>query len=207
MLIVQNPGEGVEEVERLLALRRIPGLVLIAGPTCGGKSHFSRLFEAGLKSCSKIVWDDYFKNKDDPTLPMIGKYRTYDAPDSCHRAEIQVHVAELMAGNNIRCPVYDIRTNTRCGTREVRAAKVIIVDGLYAIRELARRYPEAVKVYVDADPEIRLKRRIIRNKLNYGISEEATRWNFSCKVMPLHEKYGLCQKAMADLVVISNGGG
>jgi uridine kinase len=203
-------AEGIDVAVNLAVERAKPIAMLVAGGTCAGKGHFTariipRLPERWL-SVQGLMYDDYFKDIDDPTLPIFNCRRTFDAPQSFHRLDIKKDVKMLLEGKDVRCPVYDVKTNKRIKGfwKLVKAADVIIVDGLFAIRELARDYPLAVKIYVEADSGIRLKRRIRRNKELYGISEEATRRNFYEKAQPLHEEYVACQMDLADIVVISN---
>jgi uridine kinase len=180
-------------------------LILVAGPTCAGKSHLVKLLSNSLESASIVVLDDYFRDIDDPDLPMIACRTTFDAPMSYHRSEIHGHVEKLMAGNDIECPVYSIASNRRLAqTKAIRSSAIIIVDGLFAIRELAVRYASAISVYVEAGEETRLKRRIKRNLETYGISEEATRRNFYGKVLPLQRMYVEPQRIKASIIAIGD---
>jgi uridine kinase len=178
-------------------------LILVAGPTCVGKSHLAKLLQTSLESASILVLDDYFRDTGDSDLPMIDCRTTFDAPASYHQAEIHEHVETLMAGNDIECPVYDMASNKRlAGTKTIRPADVIIVDGLFAIRELAGHYANTVCVYVEAGEETRLKRRIKRNRERYGIAEEATRRNFYEKVLPLQRMYVEPQQLKANVIAV-----
>jgi uridine kinase len=197
-----NMEAGIKQALELIRGRRKPAMLLVAGKTCAGKSELSRLLSERIEA-TLVDLDGYYKEIDDSTLPMFSCRRTFDAPGSYRRLEIRKDVRDLMAGKSVRGPVYDIKTNRRVKNswKILRAADVIIVDGLFAIRELMDDYSNAVKVYVVADTRVRLARRIERNLEIHGISEAATVSHFYEKVEPLHERYVQCQMALADLVV------
>lgn len=201
---------GVNAVMKIVLQYPKPVLILDAGGSCSGKGCFVKTMikKRGLlrKSVSVVLMDGCFRDMDDPLLPHDGKIPIFDVPESYHLDEIRSHTAGLIRGISIKYPRYDIAANKRISglTEPINPADIIIVDGLFAISVLSDLYYDrTVRVFIDADESVRLKRRIKRDR-KYGVREEVIRRVFANRIAPLHWKYVEPQKAMADIVIVNN---
>ncbi len=201
---------GIQEVLSLVLSSSKPVLVLVAGGSCSGKGYFSdRLEKLSMRfgiSVSTINMDGCFRDIDDPVLPYFGKTPIFDVPDSYHLDEIRKYVLDLILGKDIRYPEYDVWNNRRKKEKFnlIRSSDLIIVDGLFAISELADLgYCRAIKIFVEADESIRMKRRIDRDE-KYGVNRDLIKSVFLDRIAPLHMIYVEPQRSMADIVIVNN---
>lgn len=185
--------EGLRRIiDRVKTLSR-PTVIVIAGPTCSGKTFLAKrlisvLANEGLPAL-RVPLDAYFKDLADPTLPRDSHGRCiFDLPQAYHEKEFAEAVTDLQAEKRIFLPIYDRATNTRKAGPGIicRSLPVIIAEGLFAIRILAGLDRSVVRVYVDTDLDLCLKRRIKRDTRRYGVSPEAVESFFRNKILPYH---------------------
>lgn len=208
---------GVNAVLDRTASNETPTLVLDAGGTCSGKRFFAELLKEKAflrgRSVSIIEMDSYFRDIDDPRLPHAGTFPIFDVPEAYHRDEIRSHVIDLICGRSIRYPKYDIGSNRRVigETELMEPGDIIVVDGLFAISELAflplSPYDgkvDILRVFIDASMSVRLNRRIKRDTRQFGIREKRVIEAFTDWLLPLHTENVEPQKNDADMIIINN---
>ena len=99
-------------------------------------------------------------------------------------------------------PTYDYKIHTRSKeTVKVRAKKIILIEGILVLYEQKIREITDTKVFVDADSDIRLKRRILRDTVERGRSVESCLTQYIEQVKPMHEKYVEPSKKYADIII------
>lgn len=81
---------------------------------------------------------------------------------------------------------------------------MVVVEGIFVLY-----YPELanlldLKVYIDAKDHIKLKRRIVRDKVERGYDLDDVLYRYERHVMPTYEKYIAPFKQDADLIVPNN---
>ena len=91
------------------------------------------------------------------------------------------------------------------GVRPVFPARLVIVEGLFALWWEAVRSLLDVKVFVDASPDLRLIRRIRRDVTERGRTVDQVLQQYLGTVRPMHERYVEPTRAHADLVVVNDG--
>ena len=189
-------------------------VVAVAGGSCSGKSYLCERLCEILKSLgipqTRFVLDDYFRDIDDSLLPVGGNGEPlFDTPKSYRESEIEEHLIALIAGKPINSPVYDLERNIRVDGRTINKnpEKVIIVDGLFAIRVVRNINVLRFCVFVEASSSIRLERRIRRDMKKFNIDSEIIIRVFWDLIEPAHLKYIQPQKIHADLVIKAKKGG
>lgn len=149
------------------------------------------------------------------TLDMDGYYRNFthlsdeerrrvnwDHPDASDLDLLVRHIGELAAGHRIDKPVYDfVRHLRECETISVDPAPVIIVDGILLLADARVRDLCDIKVFVDADADIRLARRIRRDIRERGRPIDEILWQYETTVRPMHLEFVEPSKRYADLIV------
>jgi len=187
-------------------------LLIIAGGSCSGKSLLALMVEENLKKvglpASIIGLDDYYKNTDKPEFPHNSSGRAiFDLPDSFLRREFRQDIKRLLSGSNIQGPLYDKKTHQRSTTRSrfLKANPVIIAEGLFAIKFLSDlRTENVLPVFVEADLDLRFKRRIKRDTDSLHDSEAEARRFIEERVEPHYEKWVKPQIKKADIIVVNN---
>ncbi|MBU1180359.1 hypothetical protein KJ885_05425 [Patescibacteria group bacterium] len=201
---------GLKELARALSSYNRRTLVAIAGGSCSGKTFFSKKLHECLaktgSSSSIIKLDDYFRDIDDPGLPLTDAGELlFDAPGSFHEQEFVADVSRLLGSRDIMAPRYIKPTMRRTEERKlILASQFILAEGLYAIRMLAGRFARLVKIYIDADESIRLERRVARDISLLGVARDDVEWIFQAKILPCHKEFNESQKKQADFVITNN---
>ena len=181
--------------------------VVIAGTTCSGKTtlaneirnHFSDRYLVTL-----VAQDDYFKNL--PDIPRIREGYLTDSIEAFWTAEFKHDVQKLLTNGVATMPRYDIATNTRVSKNKiVRAGRINVFEGLHTI-QLLGELDNCIKIFVDTDIDICLKRRISRDTLKFGVPEVRIRQYWNDCVKPMCERFILPQKEDADIIIDRKGG-
>ena len=111
-----------------------------------------------------------------------------------------------MSGEAIDKPVYDFVSHTRSAqTRCIPAAEVIVIDGILLFVDGRIRALCDVKVFVDADADIRLIRRIRRDVAKRGRALEEVIEQYLTTVQPMHLQFVEPSKRYADVIVPRGG--
>lgn len=184
-----------------------PLVIGIAGGTGSGKSTVARRVAEQLTRASVafIDMDAYYRNY--AHLPIEARRQVnWDHPDAFDVDLMVEHLKELAARRGIEKPIYDFVTHTRSAeTRTVPPADVIVVDGILLFVDERLRDLCDVKVFVDADADIRLARRIKRDMAKRGRPLEEILEQYLTTVRPMHQQFVEPSKRYADLIVPRGG--
>ena len=178
----------------------------IAGGTGSGKTTITRrLIERFGGDVSVIHHDNYYKAHHD--MPYEERaLLNYDHPDSFDTDMLIEHLKLLKEGKSIQCPVYDYSIHDRTDqTVTIRPTRVIIVEGIliYENRELCDQMD--IKIFVDADADVRILRRIVRDVRDRGRSLESVINQYLNTVKPMHEQFVEPSKRRADIIIPEGG--
>ena len=183
---------------------RKPVFIGIAGGTGSGKSTFTnRLKETFGENVAVVYYDNYYRRRDD--LPFEERKKiNYDHPDSFETDLLIEHIHALQEGKTIECPVYDYTVHNRSAqTVVIRPADVILVEGIMVLQNDELRKLLDIKVYVEADADERILRRVIRDVKERGRDVEGIAKQYLTTVKPMHYLYVEPTRAMADIVINS----
>ncbi len=178
-------------------------IIGISGGTGSGKTTVVNKILKELNSNNILVLsqDNYYR--DHPELSFDERIKiNFDHPRSIDFELLTEHVKLLKSGQNISQPVYSFITHGRIGeTLQTQSRDVIIVEGI-----LVLTYPELrdlfdLKIFVHADPDERLIRRIQRDIQERGrdLPEVLDRYRNTLK--PMHEQFIEPSKNHADIIV------
>lgn len=154
-----------------------------------------------------LIHDNYYKHQPHLTLDERTKCN-YDHPDSLETALLVKHIRNLKAGHSVRIPEYDFSTHLRKSNSTLKEARrIVIVEGilLFSDKDLLKELD--LKVFVDADSDIRLMRRMARDISERGRSSEQVCDQYSTTVRPMHLEFVEPSKRIADIVLCSSGSG
>ena len=180
-------------------------IIGIAGGSASGKSTFTqRLKKRFGKDVVILHHDNYYRDQTEMDSEERKKIN-YDHPDSLDTDLLLSHLADLREGKAISCPVYDFTLNNRSGqTLRIEPAAIIILEGILVLSDPALREMMDLKIYVDADADDRLARRILRDVKERKRDLEGIIRQYQNTVKPMHSLYVEPAKQEADIVL--NGG-
>jgi uridine kinase len=184
-----------------------PFLIGIAGGSGSGKSTVARNVAKALhaESVAFIDMDAYYLNF--AHLPLEERRAiNWDHPDAFDWELFIGQLAALSAGQSIEKPVYDFVTHTRSDrTVVIPAASVVVIDGILLFSDPRVRELCDMKVFVDADADIRLIRRIRRDMSKRGRPLDDILEQYVKTVQPMHLQFVEPSKRYAD-VILPRGG-
>ncbi len=179
-------------------------IIGIAGGTGSGKSTFTnRLKEAFGDDVAVLYHDNYYRAQDD--IPFEERKKVnYDHPDAFETELLLKQLKDLKAGKPIRCPVYDYTQHNRSDkTETVEPRRVILLEGILVLADEKLRNLLDIKVYVEADADERILRRVIRDVKERGRDIEGVANQYLTTVKPMHYLYVEPTRALADIVINS----
>jgi uridine kinase len=126
----------------------------------------------------------------------------FDHPRSIDFDLLVKHLKELKAGNNINQPVYSFVSHNRTSdTVFTHPRKVMIVEGILILTNPELRDLFDVKIYVQADPDERLIRRLKRDIADRGRDMEEVLNRYQTTLKPMHQQFIEPTKAFADIII------
>ena len=184
-----------------------PLIIGIAGGSGSGKSTVARNV-ADLLTTSSVAFldmDAYYKNF---TSLTFDERRTlnWDHPDAFDYDLLCSHLEALSNRAAIDKPEYDFVTHLRReGHTRVEPADVVVIDGILLFVDDRVRELCDVKVFVDADADIRLIRRIERDTHVRGRPLDEIIEQYLSTVQPMHLQFVEPSKRYADVIVPRGG--
>lgn len=184
-----------------------PLVIGIAGGSGSGKSTVAHKVAETLRRASVafVDMDAYYKNF--AHLPMTERRRVnWDHPDAFDLDLFVAHLERLARGEPLHKPVYDFVEHVRAArTVPVAPADVVVVDGILLFVDERVRALCDVKVYVDADADVRLIRRLRRDMGQRGRPFEEILDQYLTTVRPMHLQFVEPSKRYADVIVPRGG--
>jgi uridine kinase len=180
-----------------------PFIIGIAGGSGSGKSTVTRkvIEAAGTEHTAVIVQDNYYLDQSDLTFEQ--RVRTnYDHPHAFDWPLMIAQIDDLRNGLPIKMPLYDFTSHTRSDQVErVAPAKVIVVEGLFALYDKTLRDMMSMKIYVDTDPDIRFIRRLTRDINERGRTMANVIEQYKSTVRPMHNQFIEPTKRFSDVIL------
>jgi len=140
-------------------------VVLLCGPSGSGKS-----LVAARSGLPVLRLDDFYKEGDDPTLPLVAGSSDidWDHPDSWDTSAAVAAIAELCRTGRTKIPVYDISRSARTGesTVDIGRTPLFVAEGVFAA-EIVERCQElgllADALCLSRGPLKTFRRRFVRD--------------------------------------------
>ncbi len=181
-------------------------VIAIGGGSGSGKSLLCQaLLHEFENEAMAFPFDAY--NKDQSHLtPKERDALNYDIPDAYDGDLYLRDLQKLKTAQDIALPTFDYASHTRkAKTIPLKSAPIIFTEGflVLAIPDSHRYFD--FTIYVDADSDVRLARRILRDGKERGYGPEQVIHQYLTSVKPMHQKYIEPCKSHADFVFTNNG--
>lgn len=175
----------------------------IAGGTGSGKTTVVEkvVQQLDLKGLNIISQDNYYFDNSHLTLGER-EALNYDHPKSIDFDLLLEHVRDLKNKKAVSQPIYSFVTHSRTGDyNHIEPKEVLIVEGILVLthKELLKEYD--LKVFVHADSDERLIRRIRRDTQERGRDLNEVLHRYQTTLKPMHLEFIEPSKNEADLIV------
>ena len=184
-----------------------PLMIGIAGGTGSGKTTVARRVAAALSDSSVafVEMDSYYRSHIGLTMREL-HHLNWDHPDAFDLDLFVAHLDAMSRGEPVEKPVYDYTVHARSAeTIGIGKVDVVVVDGILLFTDERIRQRLDVKVFVDADADIRLVRRIKRDIASRGRPLEEILEQYVNTVRPMHMQFVEPSKRWADVIVPRGG--
>jgi len=181
-------------------------IIGIAGGTgCGKTTVVNQILnELPEGEVGVISQDSYYLD----TTHLIYEDRVkinFDHPRSIDFELLVSHLGELKNNNPINQPIYSFVKHNRTGdTVLTHPRKVMIVEGILILTNPELRDLFDIKIFVHADSDERLIRRLKRDIAERGRNIEEVLSRYQNTLKPMHDQFIEPMKEFADIIIPNN---
>jgi uridine kinase len=184
-----------------------PLVIGVAGGSGSGKTTVTTaiLERVGRERIVLLPHDAYYQNLSHLPLEQRAQVN-FDHPDAFDNALYLAHLETLIHGQQVAMPIYDFTTYVRLPeVLVVSPQPVILLEGILIFADAALRAHMSIKLFVDAESDLRIIRRIQRDTLSRGRTVESVIEQYLNTVRPMHLEFVEPSKRYADIIIPSGG--
>jgi uridine kinase len=183
-----------------------PFIIGIAGGSGSGKTFFLNCFLHHFKNdeVTLVSQDDYYIPAGEMTQEE-NKLYNFDLPSTIDDSQFLHDIKQLVKGEVVYKKEYNFNNPLAIvKILEINPAPIIIVEGLFILhfKEIAQLLD--YKIFIEADEPVALDRRIRRDGMERGYSEEDVLYKWHHHVVPAYKEFLLPYKGESHQVVINN---
>lgn len=184
-----------------------PFIIGIAGGSGSGKTFFLKCF---LKHFSQnevclVSQDDYYFPVPEDMTAEENKLFNFDLPDTIDHKHFEDDISSLIAGRSITKKEYTFNNpNAVPKMLEIMPAPIIIVEGLFILHFKKLSALLDMKIFIDADDDVALQRRLKRDLIERGYSHDDVLYKWVNHVVPAYKEYLLPYKDECDQIITNN---
>ncbi len=181
-------------------------IIGIAGGTGSGKTTVvdQIVEELPVDEVCVISQDSYYHDTSHLSFEERTKIN-FDHPKAIDFDLLVSHLKELREGNSFEQPVYSFVEHNRTGeTITTFPKKVIIVEGILILAHPDIREMFDIKIFVHADSDERLIRRLKRDIATRGRDLEEVLNRYQTTLKPMHQQFIEPTKEFADIIIPTN---
>jgi uridine kinase len=184
-----------------------PFIIGIAGGSGSGKTFFLKAF---LKHFSEdevtlVSQDDYYFPVGHTMTKEENKLYNFDVPETIDREHFYSDIAKLINGETIYKKEYTFNNQDVVPKiLEIKPAPIIIIEGLFIFhfKEIADLLN--LRIFIDADEDVALLRRLKRDLEERGYSNEDAMYKWENHVVPAYKEFLLPYKNICEQVIVNN---
>lgn len=180
-----------------------PIIIAVGGGSSSGKTTVVNKILANLGDYPIVVikHDDYYKDQENLTMEERRKVN-YDHPFALDNDLFFSQLKQLIKGNSIEKPTYDFIHLTRAKATElIHPAKIIFLEGILVLEDVRIRELADIKIFVEADDDLRFIRRLLRDTKERGRTMESVIDQYLTTVKPMHYAFVKPTKRYADIII------
>lgn len=178
-------------------MNNCPFVIGISGAVGSGKSWFAnRLKESISDPVCIFTLDSYSKDEEF----VNGLEFRYDNPQAIDYDKVCADLSKLLHGETVTLPVYDYTSHSVISEKSYSSPSVVIIEGLYAFYDKRLLDVMDIKIWMEVDENICMKRRINRDVRERGVTREDAIKRHINDSKPALKKYYLKGKVFSDCV-------
>ena len=178
---------------------------ITGGTGCGKTTVVNQIVnELSAEDVTVISQDSYYKDLSHLTFEQRTQIN-FDHPNSIDFDLLKEHLLALKAGKTIDTPTYSFVEHNR--TKEtvlVKPTNVVIVEGILIFSHPDIRDLFNIKIFVHADSDERLIRRIKRDITERGRDVEEVLNRYQNTLKPMHMQFIEPMKEFTDIIIPNN---
>ena len=186
-----------------IIIRGMSLLVGIGGGTGSGKTSLAvRIQErVGEDRCLLLAQDAYYKDGSSLS-PEEQAAINYDHPEAYDTSLLVQDLRDLKAERPVPHLTYDHGTCSRKVLPDALTPRpLVILEGILVLAEESLRRLMDIKLFIDADADVRILRRLDRDIQERGRSFESVQRQYLESVRPMHLEFVEPSKRYADLII------
>jgi uridine kinase len=183
-----------------------PYLVGICGASGSGKTYIlnTLLEQFNTEELCLVSLDNYYKPREKQTKDEQG-ILNFDLPDSIFIDKCVEDLKTLKSGQSINIQEYTFNNPAKKpGTITLNPSSVIVVEGLFILHDKGLKDLLDLKVFIEAEDHIRLKRRILRDNKERGYDMGDVLYRYENHVFPAYQQFIAPYKPEADIILNNN---
>lgn len=181
-------------------------IIGITGASGSGKTSFLNALceEFESEEICLISQDNYYKPAQEQSRDQAG-VQNFDLPTALRMEEYVRDIRALQAGQTVSIKEYTFNNpNKTPKLIELVPAPLILVEGLFIFHSAEMRQLFDLKVFVDVEDHIRLKRRILRDNSERGYPLDDVLYRYEHHVFPAYQQYIAPYKYQSDVIIPNN---
>ena len=178
---------------------------ITGGTGCGKTTVVNQIInELPENEVGVISQDSYYNDLSHLTMEERVKVN-FDHPNSIDFDLLAAHLEALKKGNSIVQPEYSFVAHNRTNnTVKTDPRKVMIVEGILIMSHPELRDLFDIKIFVHADSDERLIRRLKRDLQERGRDLEEVLNRYQTTLKPMHDQFIEPAKKFADIIIPNN---
>ncbi len=183
-----------------------PYIIGITGGSGSGKTSLLKMLreEFSLGELAILTQDNYYKHRDDQFTDQEG-IQNFDLPTSIILEEYCADLVKLRNGQIVERVEYTYNNEKHTPSNiRIEPAQVIITEGLFIMHLEELRTLLDMSIYVEVNDVLKLKRRILRDKVERNYPLEDVLYRYEHHVLPAYKKYIQPYKAESSIIINNN---
>ena len=181
-------------------------IIGICGGTASGKTTLAHILMDFYKNNACMISLDSYYNDINHLSFSKRELINFDDPKALDFELIVSHLNKLFIDEKIEVPMYDFNSHRRLNRTSILLPKdIIILEGIHILYNPIIRKMINIKIFIDVDDNIRMKRRIKRDVNKRSRTLKSIINQYKDTVKPMYMKYVDPVKIYSDIILPKGG--